>query len=1161
MALELVGGALLSAFLQVAFDKLASPQILDFFHARELDQKLLNKLETKMHSIHSLADDAERKQFTDPHVRNWLLKVKDAVLNAEDLLDDIQKISKRQDAESESQTSGCTCKVLNFFKSSPITISSLNKEIECRMEQILDDLEFLSTQRGDLGLKIAGGVGSGLSNDLSQKSQTTSLVVGTDIYGRDDDKRLIIDWLTSDINCDEFDVFKISRAILEAVTKSTDDSRDLEMVHRRMKEELTGKKFLLVLDDVWNENQPKWEEVQKPLVLGVQGSKILVTTRSKEVASTMRSEEYSLQQLQEDDCWKLFAKHAFRGDCTQLNPECKKIGMKIVKKCKGLPLALKTMGSMLYNKSSVSEWKTVLQSEIWEFSKERCDIIPALALSYIHLPSHLKVCFAYCALFPKDYELEKKELIQLWMTENFAHCHQHSRTPEEVCQQYFNDLLSRSFFQQPNENKEVFIMHDLLHDLAKYVGGGLYFRCELDQTEKIQEVARHISFEFQHKQYFDGFGTLCNTKRLRTFMPNASSLNYLWSWDIKMSIDELFSKFKFIRILSLSHCSDLQELPDSFGNLEYLRSLDLSHTMIKRLTEKICSLSHLQILNLNYCIHLEELPSNLHLLSNLCRLELKETKVRKVPPHLGKLKNLKVVMNSFNVGLSKELGIQQLREINLDGSISIGELQNIEDSTEALEADLKNKTHLVELSLGWGRNGNSIDSKKEEDTIENLQPSKNLRKLSIFKYGGKQFPNWLLDKSFLNLVFLELDKCESCQRLPPLGLLPYLKRLKISGFDKIVSVDGDFHGNNSCSFKSLEILDFSHMSQWEKWDCQVVIGAFPRLIRLFISNLLDECEFCERLPPLGLLPFLKVLKIIKLDGVVSIVDGDFHGNNISSFKSLETLHFSYMRQWEKWDCQADAFPRLRDLSIRKCPKLKGQLPKQLIPLEKLQIKDCQQLEAFAPRALDLQLRNCGKLQLECGTMKRLTMETSLFEIVGLYDTLEDLYIDSPLESINDGCISLRSFPLDLFPKLKTLALSGFDNLEMISQSFVHNHLEHLKLEYCLKFESLPGSMHMLLPSLRSLSIRDCPRLESFPDGGLPSNLEELEISKCSRLVGSLKGAFRDSPSLKILEIDEVDAKCFPDKGLLPLSLTFLIISHCPNLEKLDYKGLHLGLFE
>ena len=130
MALELVGGALLSVFLDVAFKKLASSQILDFFRARKLDEKLLNNLKTKLNSNHSLADDAERKQFTNPHVRNWLLEVKDAVLDAEDLSDDIQMLYKRQvDADSESQTSTCcTFKVLNFFKSSPI--SSYNKEIE-----------------------------------------------------------------------------------------------------------------------------------------------------------------------------------------------------------------------------------------------------------------------------------------------------------------------------------------------------------------------------------------------------------------------------------------------------------------------------------------------------------------------------------------------------------------------------------------------------------------------------------------------------------------------------------------------------------------------------------------------------------------------------------------------------------------------------------------------------------------------------------------------------------------------------------------------------------------------------------------------------------------------------------------------------------------------
>ncbi|ESW05702.1 hypothetical protein PHAVU_011G202100 [Phaseolus vulgaris] len=1022
MAAEFITNALVSTFVETTIDNLAS-RFGDIFRGKKYKEQLTN-LKLKLLALDVVTDDAEQKQFTDPRVREWLLSSKSFVIDAEDLLDEIDNALSKSQVEAQSQ--GAIKKVFNSLKFSFVSFFKEN-EIETRIEQIIAVLEDLENRSKILDLKKTDDVGVRSGSRLS----STSLPNETDIYGREHDKQFVFNWLTSDTHnnlsilsivgmggvgkttlaqhvfndprmdetnkfdvkawvcvSDEFDVFKVSKTILEHVTKPTDDdTRDLEMVHRRLKKELTGKKFFLVLDDIWNENQPKWEEVRKPLVFGAQGSRILVTTRSKEVASTMRSEEHSLEQLQEDDCWKLFAKHAFRDDDTQPNQECREIGMKIVKKCKGLPLALKAMGSMLYNKSYVSEWQTVFQSEIWEFSKERCDIIPALALSYIHLPSHLKVCFAYCALFPKDYEFVKEDLIQLWMTEN--HCRQH-RTPEEVCQQYFNDLLSRSFFQQSHEKsheyKEVFFMHDLLHDLAKYVGGGLYFTCELDQTEKM-------------------FGTLCNAESLRTFVSIHSFFG-----GFKMSIHELFSKFKFIRILSLSHCSDLQWLPDSVANLEHLRSLDLSNTDIKRLNEKICLLSHLQILKLNYCKVLKQLPSNLYLLTNLCRLEFKGTKVTKVPPYLGKLKNLKIVMGSFNVGHDRELGIQRLGELNLEGSLIIQGLQNVENSLDALEADLQNKTHLVALKLAWesdqnsndSNDRNSNDSKKEEEVIENLQPSKNLKKLSICRYGGKRFPNWLLENSLWNMTSVVLEECKSCERLPPLGLLPFLKFLRIRNLDGIMTIDGDFYGSNSCSFKSLETLDFLFLSRWEKWDCQA-----------------------------------------------------------------------------------------------------------------------------------------GELQLEWGPMKRLTVD-----------------------SIYDDWLSLRSFPLDLCPTLKMLNLSKIGNLEMISQSLIHNHLEELTLNSCPKFQSLPGSMHLLLPSLRELSIRQCSGLQAFPDGGLPSNLQTLKIQgclvldNCSRLVGSLKGAFTDSSSLEWLWIKKVDAKCFPNEGLLPLSLTYLSISDCPNLEKLDSKGLH-----
>ncbi|KAL2979443.1 hypothetical protein AAZX31_13G173400 [Glycine max] len=1129
MALELVGGALLSAFLRVAFQKLASPQVLDFFRGRKLDEKLLNNLETKLNSIQALADDAELKQFRDERVRDWLLKVKDAVFDAEDLLDEIQhEISKCQ-VEAESQTcSGCTCKVL-------------------------EDLENLASQSGYLGLKNASGVGSG--GAVSQQSQSTSLLVESVIYGRDDDKEMIFNWLTSDIdNCnklsilsivgmgglgkttlaqhvfndprienkfdikawvcvsDEFDVFNVTRTILEAVTKSTDDSRNREMVQGRLREKLTGKRFFLVLDDVWNRNQKEWKDLQTPLNYGASGSKIVVTTRDKKVASIVGSNKtHCLELLQDDHCWRLLAKHAFQDDSHQPNPDFKEIGTKIVEKCKGLPLALTTIGSLLHQKSSISEWEGILKSEIWEFSEEDSSIVPALALSYHHLPSHLKRCFAYCALFPKDYRFDKEGLIQLWMAENFLQCPQQSRSPEEVGEQYFNDLLSRSFFQQSStidgfrtiKSITPFVMHDLLNDLAKYVCRDICFRLEDDQAKNIPKTTRHFSVASDHVTCFDGFRTLYNAERLRTFMPlseERSFRNYhpIYAikrsrWYCKMSTRELFSKFKFLRVLSLSGYCILTELPDSVGNLKYLHSLDLSYTDIEKLPESTCSLYNLQILKLNGCRHLEELPSNLHKLTDLHRLELIDTGVRKVPAHLGKLKYLQVLMSSFNVGKCREFSIQQLGELNLHGSLSIRQLQNVENPSDALAVDLKNKTHLVELELEWDSDWNPDDSTKERELIENLQPSKHLKKLRIRNYGGTQFPSWLSDNSSCNVVSLSLKNCKGCLCLPPLGRLTSLKELSIKGLDGIVSINADFFGSSSCSFTSLESLKFSNMKEWEEWECKGVTGAFPRLQRL---------------------------------------------------------------------------------SIMRCPKLKGHLPEQLCHLNYLEISGCEQLvpsALSAPDIHELDLGDRGKLQIDHPTtLKELTIrgqnvEAALLEEIGRNYSCSNNNI--PMHSsydylvrldISGGCDSLTTIHLDIFPILSRLYIGKCPNLQRISQGQANNHMQHLGMRECPQLESLPEGMHVLLPSLLSLLVIDCPKVEMFPEGGLPSNLKEMSLGS-SKLMSLLKSALGGNHSLERLEIGGVDVECLPDEGVLPHSLVYLKIFKCGDLKRLDYKGLcHLS---
>ena len=197
MTAELVGGALLSAFLQVAFERMASPQFLDFFLGRKLDEKLLGNLNIVLHSINALADDSELKQFTDPQVKAWLFAVKEVVFDAEDFLGEIYYELTRCQVEAESKPQAIIYKVSNFFNA---TFSSFKKKIDSGLKEVLEKLEYLVKQKGALGLKEYTYSGDGLGSKVPQKLPSSLLVVGSVIYGRDVDKEMIFSWLTSETN-------------------------------------------------------------------------------------------------------------------------------------------------------------------------------------------------------------------------------------------------------------------------------------------------------------------------------------------------------------------------------------------------------------------------------------------------------------------------------------------------------------------------------------------------------------------------------------------------------------------------------------------------------------------------------------------------------------------------------------------------------------------------------------------------------------------------------------------------------------------------------------------------------------------------------------------------------------------------------------------------
>ncbi|XP_068501184.1 putative disease resistance RPP13-like protein 1 [Phaseolus vulgaris] len=789
---------------------------------------------------------------------------------------------------------------------------------------------------------------------------------------------------------DHFHVLTVTRQILEAITNQKDDSGNLEMVHKNLKEKLPT----------------EWEAVRTPLSYGAPGSRILVTTRAEKVASSIRSEVHLLKQLREDECWKVFEIHALKDGDLELNDELKEI-----------------------------DWKNILESEIWELPKEHSEIIPALFLSYRYLPSHLKRCFAYCALFPKDYEFVKEELILLWMEQNFLQSPQHIRHPEEVGEEYFNDLLSRSFFQHIGA-KRGFVMHDLLNDLAKYVSADFYFRLKFDKGQCIQKTTCHFSFDFDDVKSFDGFGSLTDAKRLCSFLPISQVLTH--DWNFKISLHDLFSKIKFIRVLSFFGCSDIREVPDSVGDLKHLHSLDLSRTTIQKLPDSICLLYNLLILKLNYCFILEELPINLHKLTKLRCLEFEGTRVSKLPMHFGELKNLQV-LSTFFVDRNSELGTKQLGGLNLHGRLSINDVQNILNPLDALEANVKDK-HLVELELDWKSDHIPDDPRKEKEVLQNLQPSNLLENLSMRNYSGTEFPSWVFDNSLSNLVFLKLEDCKYCLCLPPLGLLSSLKTLEIEG---------------NSAFASLDCLEFHNMKEWEEWECKTT--SFPRLRQLLVFKF----------------PKLKGtdLKKVVVSDEVRISGNSMdtsHTDGGSDSVTIFRLHFfPKLCTLKLIDCQnlrrisqEYAHNHLMNLYIYDCPQFKSFLfpkPMQIrfSSLTALYITKCPEVELFPDGGFPL---NIKEMSLSC-----------LKLIASLRVSLKCL------ESLCIGNLDVEFFPDEVLlpPSITSLEIYDCPNLK--------------KMHY-------KGLCH-----LSSLTLLNCPSLQSLPAEGLPKSISSLAIWDCPLL--------------------------------------------------------------
>ncbi|VAI82365.1 unnamed protein product [Triticum turgidum subsp. durum] len=875
------------------------------------------------------------------------------------------------------------------------------------------------------------------------------------------------------------------------------DSCDLQF---HLKKELATRRYLIVLDDLWEEDGNNLERLKEMLQHGRKGSRIIVTTRNRSVVQQLRtgflanqrkicpvpeSDMIDLVVLEPAECWELMKQRAFGPDDDHSGLE--EIGKQIAGKCGGLPLVANALGQVMSELRTVGAWEDIRDTKVDLGLREghQKETLERLMLSYHHMKLEFKMCFIYLATFPKGFVMDNNHLIQQWNALGYIN----SRHDGQRC---INYLLGMSFLRIPGsalvgssplhfKAPPELVMHDLVHDLASTI-----FADEFIDLDATRSTSWNKARYYRHAQLTN----FKNDPKVFKYIPGKLRSLHLRDLGGMKLPKKAFSRCKYIRVLDLSGHSmngqlapSIMVLPSSINKLKLIRYLDATGLPITSLPKNFHALQNMETLILSNSL-LETLPDSICRLTKLCYLDLSGgCNLSKLPGSLGKL--------------------SQLFFLNLCGCSTLQELpESICELTCLHHLDMSDCSALQKLPENFG----------------------SLLKLSFLNLSSCSKLTKLPDSvSFPHLERLSLSNCHELGNLPiDFGHLQKLEFLNLFGCYKVSMLPGSF-----CQLNHLKYLDLSDCHNLEE-----LPKCFGNLFELEYLNL-TSCSKLRQLPELLCklfkLRFLYLsyclqlrglpssfgdlkLQILHMSGLIFMDDcPDSIGDMTSLTQLVSDIATSHLLEKTQairkhLNLMGTVVHHVHEIESRGCSSivdLMGLTCSELILIGLQNVRHPEDADRVSLRdksdirVLKLDWQNEGGRSVLDRLVPPRTLEN--FWLVGysskdfpnwIFHTSSYLPFVSELTlSCLEACDCLP--PFGALPNLRKLSLEYIPNIRKIGKEFYGEGGPCMKLRVLVltlmenlmewwTTESGEETEEFLIPILHHLQIVDCPKLKFLP---------------------------------------------------------------------------------